>query len=374
QNLLSWELSPVASAMEEEVVRWWCRLCGWDGGEGVPVSGGTAANGTALLMALDRVTEGRFRRKGVWALRGQPAVFASDQAHVSIRKAAVAAGLGEESVVPVPSDGRFRLDVDALDQAVRRALTAGRAPVMAVATAGTTSTGSVDPIGDAAKVCRRYGLWLHVDAAHGGAALLSSRARVKLSGIEEADSVTVDPHKWLMQPKGLGLVLTRHVGVLGRLFGSDAPYLARSGHPQGRGGLTFQGSRRFDALRLWMTRLYLGDEGLGQLVERGLALAQAWDRMLRGEKAFESACPPDLNLVCFRYRSGASPEETDRLNERIQRELLYGGSGFVSITTLRGRRWLRSVFINPTTTEEDQAAVLRALEALAKRGTDAQGA
>ncbi|MCL6577553.1 aminotransferase class I/II-fold pyridoxal phosphate-dependent enzyme [Kyrpidia sp.] len=372
QNMLAWELSPLATAVEEEVIAWLCALCGMDHGEGSLVSGGTVSNLTALLLALQSVTQGRFRTEGVWALRRRPVIFASDQAHYSVVKSAATAGLGEQSVVKISTDDAFRMDPERLRTALREVRASDASPVMVVATVGTTSTGSVDPVDAVADICREYGVWLHVDAAHGGALLFSEQKKHLLKGIDRADSVTVDPHKWLMQPKSMGAILTRHKGALRNLFESGAPYLTRknetSARPQSRGGMSLQGSRRFDALRLWVTRRYLGDSGLTELVERNLAQVRAWADLLRAHPAFELAHEPELNLLCFRYRpAGVADERLDAINEEIQRELMRSGEGFLSVTSLRGRRWLRSVFINPTTREEDMRAVLDSIEKIGQR-------
>lgn len=367
QNMLSHELSPLATQIEEVVLRWMCERCGYEGGEGTFVSGGTMANFTGLLLALHQVTEGQFRQEGIWALSKKPIIFTSDQSHYSITKAAAGTGLGEQSVVKVQTDERFRMNVHELSRAIQQAKDDGKLPLMVIATAGTTSTGSVDPIDDIVTVCNEHKIWLHVDAAHGGGALFSDRARSKLVGIDRADSITIDPHKWLMQPKGMGACITRHEGLLNSLFQADAPYLRREAirTPTSRGGMTFQGSRRFDALRLWVTRLYLGDDGIGELVDQGLRQVKMWQALLKERNCFELAHEPDLNLVCFRYRRGGlSDDELNRLNEQIQRELMLCGEGFVSITTLRGKRWLRSVFLNPSTAEKDMRVVMGVIERL----------
>lgn len=361
QNLLSSELSPLAVKIEEEVIEWLSEQCGYDRGEGTLVSGGTMANFTALLLSSHQATQGRFRREGVWAFAKRPILFTSDQAHYSLVKAAAGAGLGEHSVVKVPSDEQFRMDVAALEPAIQQALSEGNMPLMVMATVGTTSTGSIDPLPEIAKICKKYSLWLHVDAAHGSGALFSPVARSKLIGLEHADSITIDPHKWLMQPKSMGVILTRHVGLLRTLFEADAPYLQRGLKEvtASLGAMTFQGSRRFDALRLWITRLYLGDRGLADLIDLNLQQVALWQKLLSEHDCFELAHEPDLNLLCFRYvQEHRTDVDLSRLNEEIQQQLRHEGQGFVSITTLLGKRWLRSVFLNPATTEKDMRGVL----------------
>lgn len=366
QNLLTWELSPLATVIENEVIAWLCDRCGYSDGEGALVSGGTAANLTALLLALQHVTGGRFRTEGVWALAQRPIIFTSEQAHYSITKSAASTGLGESSVMKVGTDDAFCMEPEKLKIAIVDAKRRHCLPILVVATIGTTSTGSVDPVTELADICEANGIWLHVDAAHGGGALFSSTVQNLLNGIERADSITIDPHKWLMQSKGIGIILTRHKDSLRQMFESAAPYLARTADvqapPQNRGSLTLQGSRRFDALRLWVTQRYLGDTGISALVEHSLAQVREWTDLLKANPEIELAHEPQLNLLCFRYRSDdVEMGMLDIYNESIQRELMNSGKGFVSLTSLRGHRWLRSVFINPSTTKADMLTVLSSI-------------
>ena len=367
QNMLNPELSPLASGIEESLIQWLVGLVGFSQGDGALVSGGTMSNLTAVLLALHRISKGHFRQDGVWSLPGKPVIFASDQAHYSVSKVAASTGLGEQSIVKIPTDSQFRMETGALEQEIHNTESEGKLPLMVVATAGTTSTGSVDPISEIAGICQAHNLWLHVDAAHGGGALFSRRTKGILSGIGRADSVTIDPHKWLMQPKSMGVILTSHPGMLESLFGHEAPYLHGnvSGTVPDWGNRGLHGSRRFDALRLWVTKLYLGEEGLSKLVEKGFENVSKWAEMLHENEKFEIPHLPDLNILCFRYRpTGVSGKEADSLNDMIQRELMKSGEGYVSSTSLKGQRWLRSVFLNPTITDHDMKVVKEKIEAI----------
>ncbi|MHB8396357.1 MAG: pyridoxal phosphate-dependent decarboxylase family protein [Thermoplasmataceae archaeon] len=369
QNMLNPELSPVASRIDYDLIRWLLTSIGCSDGEGALVSGGTMSNFTALLLSLHHVSKGRFRQEGFYSLSRRPVVFSSSEAHYSVSKIASAAGIGEQGLIKVPTDKQFRMDAGILEQEIVKAENLGKLPLMVVATAGTTSTGNVDPIFEVAKICREHGVWLHVDAAHGGGALFSPRVRVAFSGIENADSVTIDPHKWLMQPKSIGVILTRHKGMLNDLFGHEAPYLHGdiSKAIPNWGSMGFQGSRRFDSLKLWVTRLYLGDNGLAGIIDKSIELVSEWKLMLSESEGFEIAHEPDLNILCFRYKpKGLDENEVDFLNDSIQKEVMKSGKGYVSSTTLRNHRWLRSVFINPTTTLNDLRAVREEIERVAK--------
>ncbi len=336
QNLLHREISPLATEMEEAVVEWLCRSAGLPpAAGGTLVSGGFAANLTAICLARHRHPERRL-------------LLASAEAHYSVAKIARLLGLTAESV---PVDQGFRLDAAAL---ARRLKTLPEPPLAVIATAGTTSTGSVDPLPEIALLCQRSGTWLHVDAAHGGAALLCADARLRLTGIEQADSITIDPHKWLLQPKSMGVILVQEPERLAAAFATGAPYLSRGG-PTSLGQLTLQGTRRWDALRLWLAWQHLGDAGLAAVVEHGLALTQYLAETVAHHPEFEAAHQPDLNLLCFRLKG--ADERTEAARERLVRS----GAGYLSLTTLQGRRWLRAVMLNPSTTTADVDAVLAAL-------------
>ncbi len=370
QNMLSAELSPYASVIEVNVIDWLTGLFGLKEGEGTFVSGGTLANLTGLLLALNHATDGRFREQGAWAFSKKPVIFTSDQAHYSIKKAAASTGLGENCVIPIRTDTSYRMDSCALEQAIDQAIESNQQPVMVVATAGTTSTGSIDPLSTLADICNKHHLWYHVDAAHGGTVAFSTKARWKMSGIERADSITFDPHKWLMQSKGMGIILTRHKGMMQNVFQADAPYLEREklSVNQNRGSQTLQGSRRFDALRLWLTKLYLGDEGLREMVDHNLDQVKNWLEILQSTGHFELAHHPDLNLLCFRFHDqGLTPLKHNELNAHIQQQLMDSGKGFVSLTTLSGVRWMRSVFINPSTKRSDMEEVVMQMESIAAK-------
>lgn len=340
QNMLVWELSPIATAMERAVVDWLIHLSGLpEESGGTLVSGGTAANLTGLLLAREATPARRL-------------ILTSEQAHYSVTKAARVLGLGAESVRSVPTDENFRMEPTALARLLQDLPVP---PLAVVATAGTTSTGSVDSLAVIAKLCLEHGVWLHVDAAHGGAALLSPKARFRLDGIEKADSIALDPHKWMLQPKGIGAILVRDPSRLPQVFGTGAPYLARKNGPISQGQFTLQGSRRWDALRLWMAWQHLGEIGLAELIDQSLDRTAYLVDAVTHHSAFETAHVPDLNLFCFRLTGD------DERTEAAQRRLTESGTGFLSLTTLRGRRWFRAVLLNPSITPVDIDRVLATL-------------
>jgi glutamate/tyrosine decarboxylase-like PLP-dependent enzyme len=360
QGVDMWTLGPVATLVEEETLAWLRTLVGYgpEGG-GVLTSGGTMANLMALAIARDAHL-GRLRRgdlpRGA-ALDGV-SVYVSDQTHFSIRRALGVLGFPAEVLRVIPSDRQFRLPLGPLAAAIARDRAGGVIPFAVIATAGTTNTGSIDPLREIADLARREDMWLHVDAAYGGAARLSSRFRERLAGLEEADSVTVDPHKWFFQALDCGALLVRDRTRLAQTFHEDPEYYPPGdtdhGPPQGVVD-SIEGSRRLRSLKLWMTWKHLGTQGLGSLVERGMDLTSHFVERCRARPELELAPEePDLSVVCVRYRPpGLQGSALDALQLRIQRALEASGKAWVSTTTLRSGIWLRAAFLNYLSEESD---------------------
>ncbi|SFR66872.1 pyridoxal phosphate-dependent decarboxylase family protein [Halogeometricum limi] len=351
-NMLSVEMSPVFSELEVRLTETIATEFGLgpDAG-GVLTSGGTLANLHALAVARNDsfdVHEG-----GLAAVDREPVLFASSVAHTSLQKAAMLLGLGADAVVPVETDGDSRMDPVALDRAVTDARESGRAPFCVVATAGTTTTGNVDPLPAIRNVAREHDLWFHVDAAYGGALVFSRRERDRLRGIDAADSVTFNPQKWCYVAKTCAMALFADADVLREEFRIGAPYMRGDDAIPNLGELSVQGTRRADVLKLWLTFQHLGRDGLEQLLDESYRLtALVRDRVERRD-SLELASDPETNIVCFRATPDWCPrDERDELNGRLQRTLLSEYDVFVSLPTYRGSRWLRTVLLNPFTGEE----------------------
>ena len=241
-------------------------------------------------------------------------ILASAAAHASVAKAAMILGLGTESVVPVAADAGGRMASDALEAVLARVADSGIVPFCVVATAGTTVTGAIDPLAEIAAVAREKGLWLHVDAAHGGALAFSERERHRLAGIEKADSVTFNPQKWLYVAKTCAMLLFRDMGVLERDFRIPAPYMAEAGGFTNLGEITIQGTRHAEVLKLWLALQHLGRRGYGGLVEQGMDLARHLAEGVAARPWLTLATEPDTNLVCFRAApDDLTPEGQDAL-------------------------------------------------------------
>ena len=366
-NMLSLEMSPAFSRLEAGLMRAFGRLFGLgpDSG-GVMASGGSLANLQALAVARNRAFGVRERGLAGYAVRSM--ILASAAAHASVAKAAMILGLGTESVVPVAADAGGRMASDALEAVLARVADSGIVPFCVVATAGTTVTGAIDPLAEIAAVAREKGLWLHVDAAHGGALAFSERERHRLAGIEKADSVTFNPQKWLYVAKTCAMLLFRDMGVLERDFRIPAPYMAEAGGFTNLGEITIQGTRHAEVLKLWLALQHLGRRGYGGLVEQGMDLARHLAEGVAARPWLTLATEPDTNLVCFRAApDDLTPEGQDALNARLQRRLHDEDGFFLSLPVFRDRRWLRAVLVNP---HADAVSLDRLLAALDRLGAE----
>jgi aromatic-L-amino-acid/L-tryptophan decarboxylase len=418
QGIDVWACGPVGAFVEEEVVRWLCDLVGYPDGRmppdhgapgpdragtpaagtsaagrsapesfGVLASGGTMANIMGLLIARE-VHLPRLREvvsagappsvaldpdaMAAAGLRPYPPpprgsalegwrVYTSDQAHFSIAKALDVLGFPDETLAVVPSDERFRLRGPAVEERVQEDLAAGLRPLAISAVAGTTNTGSVDATGELADVAARHGLWLHVDAAYGGAALLSRRDASRVTDLARADSITIDPHKWFFQAYDIGGLLVRRRADLEQTFHRRPEYYRTAHHeedPLNWYELSLEGTRRWRALKLWMSWKHLGTEGFGRLVEANNDLAAHLAARIAAADDLE-AIPdgdPDLSVVCFRHLPGGAaragrldgldPHALDRYTDRLATLLQHSGEGWLSTTVLRGHTYLRAGIVN----------------------------
>ena len=386
QGVDVWHAGPTGAFVEEEVVRWLADLVGYGPGSfGLLTSGGVMANFMAMALArdihlprlagLDRPPRGR-HLEGV-------RVYTSDQTHFSIGRALAELGFPPETLVVVAADDAFRLQGAPVAEAIARDRAAGLMPMAISAVAGSTNTGAVDDIAALAEVAEREGLWFHVDAAYGGAARLSPALAGRVPGLERAHSVTVDPHKWFFQAYDIGGLLVREGDHLGRTFGSRRPEYYRDAETdvqdEDAGQLSFyklgfEGTRRWRALKLWLSWKHLGTDGLARLVESTVDLAEHLARRCAEADDFE-ALPeaPELSVVCFRHLPGgravalALPAvELDAHQDRLQAVLEESGDGWLTTTRLRGATYLRAGIVNYLATEADIDRLLDTLRRLAR--------
>ena len=345
-NAMLWRTSPAATELEERVCDWLARMMGLPPElRGHINDTASSSSLVALAVARHRLPELDVRRQG---LSGRPAappltVYASDQAHSSIDKAAIVLGIGQENLRRVPSDEEFRMSLPALAEAIARDRAEGRLPMAVVATAGTTSTTSVDPIPEIADLCARQGIWLHVDTAYAGSAAICPEFRQRMPGLERADSLVVNPHKWLFTPVDCSVLFVRDPALLRDAFSLIPEYLRTDdGEVTNLMDYGFQLGRRFRALKLWMVIRAFGVEGLRERIREHCALARELAERLAADSRFELAAPVPFSTVCFRARiDEGPPEEQDRCNERLLARINAAGPVFLSHTVLRGRYTLR---------------------------------
>ena len=352
-NVGGWSLSAGATELELHLMRWIAGRFGLPSGAGgLMTSGGAASNFTALKAARDARAPGDVRANGVDGLR--LVLYASAEAHATIAEAADMMGLGERAVRSIPTDDGFRMRADELERAVADDLAAGMHPFCVVATAGTTATGAVDPLRAIAGICERHGLWLHVDAAYGGAAAFTPELRHLLDGIERADSISFDPHKWLYTPQSSACLLVRDPRTLRAAFSIDAAYVREDAELSGRGinigELGPQWSRSFIALKVWMSLAAHGTDAYARRIAHDVELARYLDERVREHPDLESMCPVTLSIACFRYApAGIDDAALDALNERLMIEIRRDGRTCPSNAVLRGRYGLRACFVNHRT-------------------------
>ncbi len=356
----AWMEASGPAVIELATLNWLRETCGLpEQAAGVFVSGGSAANLTALATA---------RRQRLNDEVNGAAVYYSDQTHSSVERALRVLGFQPAQIRKLPSDEAYRLSLPALAGAVREDRAAGKRPFCVVANAGTTNTGAVDPLGELAVFCREHDLWLHTDGAYGAAATLCEEGRRLLAGLGEADSLAIDPHKWLFQPFGLGCVLVRNGNLLADTFRIFPEYLADV-HEQA--GVNFcdygvELTRSFRALKLWLSLQIFGVAAFREAMARGFALARFAEARLRQSPVWQIVSPAHMAIVCFRYApAGHGDEELDRLNTRLARAMFQDGFAAVTTTVLRGRKTLRFCTINPRATESDIEQTVERLESLA---------
>jgi L-2,4-diaminobutyrate decarboxylase len=371
-----YEMGPASTAIERLLVRFFADRLGLPpGADGIFTSGGSAGNLTALLAARQR-TGGDVFRDGL-SPHERLVLVASDQTHYCVKRAAQIMGLGASGVVVVPTDAHFRMDPAALEQTLTslagRVEGGRRTRVMAVvASAGSTSTGALDPLDAIADVCERHGVWLHVDGAHGAALALSDRHRDALRGIARADSVVWDAHKMMLMPALSTMVLFRDGRASYAAFAQEASYLFGGSDPevewQNGAVRTLECTKTMMALKLYVALRAFGRRFFAAYVERMHALAATFAEMIEASDDFDLATWPDFNIVCFRHVPSAARSDAavDTLQDRIRDAVVKSGDAYLVRTELRGRVHLRVTLINPLTEPGDLEALLAAIRSAAR--------
>lgn len=368
QSIAVFEMSPVGTVLEHRVMGWMCELAGLPSGSGgTMTSGGTEATFTGLLAARGAAMPDAWTN-GVGS--DPPLLVCGEHAHYAVTRAAGELGLGMRCVRTIPSRN-YGMDPGALVRVLDEIADSGKGVMAVVATAGSTATGSFDHLDAIATICDDRGLWLHVDAAHGASALLSARHRSRLRGIERARSIAWDPHKMMLLPSQAGMLLVRDQRDLDAAFSQRAPYLFHG--PTGerawdQGTRSFLCSRRADVLKLWVALQRHGADALGELYDYFCALTRFMWNEISARGDFEAMHEPDCDILCFRYVGDRTlgEEALDALNGALRERYNRSGDGWITGTTLGGRRVLRVTLMNPRTTESDVRAILDGLAALGR--------
>jgi aromatic-L-amino-acid decarboxylase len=351
------------SEVELVVLDWFRTLLGMPAGtRGLLTGGGSEATLTALHTARETLPRDE---------RGNAVLYCADQRHRSVDRAARIMGLRPEQIRALPTGLDFRLSAEVVRAAVRRDRAEGRRPWLLVATAGTTNTGAVDPLPGLAEVCAEEKLWLHVDAAYGWSAVLVPEGRAALAGIDRADSITLDPHKWFAQCFEAGCVLVRDGRKLFDAFSTHAEYTQDVQAAEDEINFADHGialSRRFRALKIWLSVKVLGLGWYRELVQRCMRLAEFAEATLRQAGCFEILSTPRLSILCFRYRpEGKNEAQLEVINQRILHALKTDGRVFLSSTRLAGKLALRFCFVNWRTTADDVEQVVKVLKEIGER-------
>jgi aromatic-L-amino-acid/L-tryptophan decarboxylase len=365
QNVGTYSLGPAAVAMERRTIRWLTDLVGYgEEAGGNLTSGGMMANFIALKLARDWASADRAQHHGV---QGPCAVYASEERHVSVDKAVDAVGLGRKALRALPTDSVFRVRLDALESAIRQDRRDGIRPMCIVGIFGTTNTGALDPIRELREIADREEMWLHADAAYGGGMLLSNEHPMRDRGLELADSLTIDPHKWFYAPLDAGAVLVKDEKRLTASFGMKPSYLTDEMD------LTndryqyyvhgFEQSRRFRSLKIWMSFKRYGWRQIGSWIDANVQQAKHLYSLVANHAEFQAACRPPMSAICIRYR-GMNLDEADskKLHAQVVERVEKSGKFWISTTELKGKTWFRINPVNFRTRIEHMEQLLALLE------------
>ena len=385
-SVTSWRSAPAPAQVERTVVRWLGTLIGYDEkAMGLLTSGGSMANLTALLIAHRAKADRAVAQEGIANGAERMTIYVSDQVHMSIPKAADVLGLGQRSVRVIPTDDRFCFDAKALDDAIKTDRKNNLKPFCVVASAGTAASGALDPLVRIAEVARRHDLWFHIDGAYGAPAAMVKERRPMFAGLELADSVSLDPHKWLYTPVDCGCLLLRDPAAARKPFVAEGEYVKVHETAELESfafwDYGIELSRRFRALKVWLTLRYYGARRIAEAIAEDMAMARYMAERIEADPEFELLAPVQLSICCFRYvpaslrdrlESANNDDEREKLNsqinrvnERIMHRVQRGGRAYLSNAMLRGAFALRACIINFRTTRADIDITLETVRRMA---------
>jgi glutamate/tyrosine decarboxylase-like PLP-dependent enzyme len=376
-NITCWRSGPAGTEIEQLVVRWLGALIGYDDdAKGLLTSGGSMANMIALLIASRRVSGTETSRKGLWNAGPPMTIYASEEVHMSIPKAADILGFGRDNVRTVSCDREHKMRVDDLVSHLKADRDKGLRPFCVVGSAGTVNTGAIDPLDQIADVAQEFNLWFHVDGAYGAPAAMDATKKGLFAGLERADSVSLDPHKWLYVPVDAGCLLFRDAATARAAFSTEeADYIKVHGLAEDAAFAYWdygvELSRRFRALKVWLTLGYYGARRIAEAVSKDISLAAYMGELVTSADDFELLAPVELSICCFRYvppELNGNDDELNRLNERIMAAVQKGGRAYVSNATVNGKFALRACITNFRTTKADIEQTIGVVRDAAKQG------
>ena len=357
------KLAPAVNCVEQEVIKWMAEKAGFGKkAGGIFVSGGSMANITALTAARDKKLNDETLHLGT--------AYVSDQTHSSVAKGLRVIGISQARIRKIDTDENFRMKMDDLEAAVKEDIENGFIPFATIGTAGTTNTGSIDPLEDIAKICKKYDMWFHVDGAYGGSVLASLKYRDLLKGIEEADSLSWDAHKWLFQTYGCAAVIAKDITDLYRSFHVNPEYLKdikEDNDAVNMFDIGIELTRPARGLKLWLTLQVLGTDLVGSAIDQGFKIADWVQEELEAKEDWEIISPSQLAIINFRYSPKClSEEQKDYLNEKISAIIRSSGYAAIFTTVLNGKTVIRMCTIHPETTREDIQTTIQFLDKYAQ--------
>jgi aromatic-L-amino-acid decarboxylase len=365
QNIGTYSIGPAGVAIERRVIRWLTDLAGYSPAAGGNLtSGGMMANFIGLKLARDWASGDRAQHDG---LTERWAVYASEERHVSVDKAVDAVGLGRSALRALPTDDRFQVRLDALESAIAGDKARGIRPMCIVGIFGTTNTGAVDDIRALRRIADREHMWLHADAAYGGGMLLSNTSPMRDRGLELADSITIDPHKWFYAPLDAGAILVKDERRLTVSFGMKPAYLTDEMESADQRYQYyvhgFEQSRRFRSLKVWMSFKRYGTHQIGEWIDNNIRQARHLYRAVTSHSDFEAAAEPPMSAICIRYKKGnLSGEAAKHLHATVVERVEKSGKFWISTTELKGKTWFRINPVNFRTRTEHMDQLLALLE------------
>ncbi len=358
QNVTAWRSGPAAVMMEHTVVRWLAEAVGCSGFRGYLTGGASSANLMGLTMARESIAPANESGANI-----PVAVYASEEIHMSIPKSVALLGIGRRNLRLIPTDSAFRMDLQALESQIRADKSAGIVPMAIVASAGTVKTGAIDPLRQIGEIARAHQAWFHIDGAYGALAAIAKPER--FDGINTSDSISLDPHKWLYQPLDCGCLLYRDPRAGQKAFSHTGDYARTLSEDPIEGFAFFEESlelsRRFRALKLWLSLRYHGLAAFRESIAKDLRQARRLAAAIRTEPRLELVASGDLSAVCFRYKaeSGATEGGLDRLNAELLRQLIKRGRVYLSNASINGKFCLRACIVNHRTKDSDIDEVVR---------------